>query len=224
IKERERAEQATREAHKYAENIVETLRESLLVLDTEMRVKIANQTFYKTFKVTPEETEGKLICDIGNRQWDIPRLRVLLGEIISKNTQFYDFEVDREFPNIGHKTMMLNARLLYQETPGTYLILLAIEDITEKKRLESQLLRSQRMESIGTLAGGIAHDLNNLLTPIMLSLQILKEKLKDEQSQKLLSILENNSQRGANLIKQVLSFARGVEGERNSLQVKHIIS
>ncbi len=80
------------------------------------------------------------------------------------------------------------------------------------------------MESIGTLAGGIAHDLNNMLTPIMLSLQMLKEKLKDEQSQRLLTILELNSQREANLIKQILSFARGVEGERKPFQVTNIIS
>ena len=98
------------------------------------------------------------------------------------------------------------------------------KDITEKKKLEAQLLRAQRMESIGTLAGGIAHDLNNVLTPMMLSLEMLKQKFKDEQSQRLLTILEKNSQRGADLIKQVLSFARGVEGERNPLQAKHLIS
>ncbi|KCZ70644.1 PAS domain S-box [Candidatus Methanoperedens nitroreducens] len=103
-------------------------------------------------------------------------------------------------------------------------ILIINTDITEKKKLEAQLLRAQRMESIGTLAGGIAHDLNNLMTPMMLSLQMLKQKFTDEQSQKLLSILERNSQRGANLIKQVLSFARGIEGERNPLQVGQIIS
>jgi two-component system cell cycle sensor histidine kinase/response regulator CckA len=103
-------------------------------------------------------------------------------------------------------------------------ILVINTDITEKKKLESQLLRSQRMESIGTLAGGIAHDLNNMLTPIMLSLQMLKEKFKDEQSKKLLTILEKNSQRGADLIKQVLSFSRGLEGERNPLKVGHIIT
>ncbi len=102
-------------------------------------------------------------------------------------------------------------------------ILIINTDITEKKKLESQLLRAQRMESIGTLAGGIAHDLNNVLTPIMLSLQMFKEKFKDEESQKLFTLLEKNSQRGANLIKQVLSFARGIEGERNALQVKHLI-
>ncbi|NJD76197.1 MAG: PAS domain S-box protein [Candidatus Methanoperedens sp.] len=98
------------------------------------------------------------------------------------------------------------------------------KDVTNKKYLEAQLLRAQRMESIGTLASGMAHDLNNVLTPIMLSLHILKEKFKDEQSQKLLTVLEQNSQRGANLIKQVLSFARGVEGEHKPLQIAHLIS
>ncbi len=98
-----------------------------------------------------------------------------------------------------------------------------ISDITEKKKLESQFLRAQRMESIGTLAGGIAHDLNNLLTPIMLSLQILKQKFTDEQSQKLITLLEQNSHRAAGLIKQVLSFARGIEGERNALQAAYLI-
>jgi signal transduction histidine kinase len=79
------------------------------------------------------------------------------------------------------------------------------------------------MESIGTLAGGIAHDLNNMLTPMMMSLSLLKEKLKDEQSRKIFSILEINSRRGAGLIKQVLSFARGVEGERKHLRITNII-
>ncbi len=98
------------------------------------------------------------------------------------------------------------------------------KDITETKMLEAQLLRAQRMESIGILAGGIAHNLNNMLTPMMMSLHMLKQKFKDEQSQKLFNILEKNSQRSADLIKQVLSFSRGVEGERNPLQVAHIIA
>ncbi len=224
ITERKKAEKALREAHAYSESIVETLRESLVVLDPQLRVKTANKTFYKTFKVLPEETLNKFIYDIGNRQWDIPRLRELLEEIIPKNTYLSDFEVDNEFPTIGRRTMIHNARRLHQTDVDTQLILLAIEDITERKKLEAQLLRTQRMESIGTLAGGIAHDLNNMMTPLMLSLQILKEKFKDEQSQKLLNILEQNSQRSADLIKQVLSFARGVEGERKPLQVTDIIS
>ncbi len=224
ITEHRRAEQEIRQAHAYAESIVETLRESLVVMDAQQKVKTVNLTFYKTFKVTPEETINKFIFDIGNRQWNIPKLRKLLEEIIPKNTYFNDFEVDHEFPTIGRRTMLLNARQIHQIDTNKQLILLAIEDITDEKKLESQLLRSQRMESIGTLTGGIAHDLNNLMTPMMLSVEMLKQKFKDEQSQKLLTILEKNSQRGADLIKQVMSFARGVEGERNPLQAKHIIS
>jgi PAS domain S-box-containing protein len=103
-------------------------------------------------------------------------------------------------------------------------ILIINTDITEMKMLEGQLLRAQRMESIGTLAAGMAHDLNNMLTPVILSLQMLKERLKDEQSQKMLDILERNSLRQANLIKQIMSIARGIEVERKPLQVSDIIS
>ncbi len=103
-------------------------------------------------------------------------------------------------------------------------ILIINTDITEKKKLEAQLLRAQRMESIGTLVGGIAHDLNNMLTPIMLSLQTLKEKFKDEQSQKLLTILETSTHHGTNLTKRLASFTRGVEGEHTTLQLTHLIS
>jgi len=125
----------------------------------------------------------------------------------------------------GKKVIVKSRWTLVRDNEGKPKSILIINsDITENKKLESQLLRAQRMESIGTLAGGIAHDLNNVLTPMMLSLQLLKERFKDEQSQKLLTILEKNSQRGADLIKQVLSFARGVEGERNILQAKHIIT
>ncbi len=221
---RKKAEQAEQDARAYAGSIVETLRESLIVLDAQLRVVTANQTFYNTFKVSQEETMNKLIYELGNHQWDIPELRKLLEEIIPINTQFQDFEVDHEFQNIGRRTMLLSARRIYQRDGDMELILLAIEDITEKKKLESHLLRAQRMESIGTLAGGMAHDLNNMLTPIMLSLQTLKEKLTDEQNQRMLSILERNSQRSADLIKQVMSFARGVEGEREPLQASHIVS
>ncbi len=100
-----------------------------------------------------------------------------------------------------------------------------IEDITEKKRLESQFLRAQRMESIGTLASGIAHDLNNVLTPILTSTQLMLMKSDpDSKQQQLLETIQNSARRGAALIKQVLSFARGVEGKRITLQVQHLIT
>lgn len=104
-------------------------------------------------------------------------------------------------------------------------ILVVSTDITEKKRLAAQFLRTQRLESIGTLAGGIAHDLNNILTPVLAIAQLLQMKLPhlDERSQQMLKVLEVNARRGAELVKQVLSFAQGMEGEYTLLQVKHLI-
>jgi PAS domain S-box-containing protein len=97
-------------------------------------------------------------------------------------------------------------------------------DSTEKKKLEQQFLRTQRMESIGTLAGGIAHDLNNALAPISMVVQLLRAKLTDADSRKLLDTIENSSQRSVDMVKQILSFSRGVQGERQVLQIKHLVS
>ena len=102
-------------------------------------------------------------------------------------------------------------------------LLLLFSDITEKKKLETQFLRSQRMESIGTLAGGIAHDLNNVLTPLLVAVQMLKEKITDDDGQQLLRVLETNVKRGASLVKQVLAFGRGVTGERALVYPAHVV-
>ncbi|MEL6458916.1 MAG: PAS domain S-box protein [Cyanobacteria bacterium J06621_15] len=102
-------------------------------------------------------------------------------------------------------------------------ILTVDTDITQKKELEKQFLRAQRMESIGTLASGIAHDLNNVLSPILMSVQLLKSKSHNEQEISMLGIVENNAKRGANLVKQVLSFARGIEGDRTVIPVQELV-
>ncbi|HKZ42669.1 MAG TPA: PAS domain S-box protein, partial [Candidatus Hodarchaeales archaeon] len=103
-------------------------------------------------------------------------------------------------------------------------ILVINTDVTEKKNLEAQLLRAQRLEVVGALAGGVAHDINNVLTPIMLSLYILKGKLKDEDGENLIEILETSAKRGASLIKQIQTFARGAEGERKPIKITDVIS
>ncbi len=102
-------------------------------------------------------------------------------------------------------------------------ILVINTDVTERKKVEAQLLRAQRMESIGTLAGGIAHDLNNILSPILMAVQMLQVKVDDPDILQWLEILQSNSERGADMVRQVLSFARGVEGERVQLQPKHLV-
>ena len=96
-------------------------------------------------------------------------------------------------------------------------------DITEKKKIEAQFMRAQRMESIGTLAGGIAHDLNNILAPIMLSIDFLKTISDHPQAKKILDTIEISAKRGADIVRQVLSFARGVEGQRIEVQPKHLL-
>ncbi|MHC5827240.1 MAG: histidine kinase dimerization/phospho-acceptor domain-containing protein, partial [Nostoc sp.] len=112
---------------------------------------------------------------------------------------------------------------LRNESDGTFRHLALMRDITQQKQVEAQLLRSQRLESIGTLTSGIAHDLNNILSPILMSVQLLQKKLPDQQSQQILQTLENNVKRGANLLKQVLSFARGIEGKRTIVQIQPLI-
>jgi len=102
-------------------------------LDKDLRVISANSSFYSAFQVSPEETENKLVYDIGSSQWAIPQLRKLLEEILTRNTHFKNFEVDHVFPGIGRKVMSLNACRVYQEGAGTERILLAIEDITERR-------------------------------------------------------------------------------------------
>ncbi|MBI5057864.1 MAG: PAS domain S-box protein [Nitrospirae bacterium] len=121
------------------EDIVETVREPLIVLDADLRVLSANRSFYKFFRVTPEETIGNLIYDLGNRQWDIPGLRKLLEEILPENNKFDDYEVEHIFSGVGHKIMLLNARRVIHLEKGPQMILLAIEDITERRRMENEL-------------------------------------------------------------------------------------
>jgi PAS domain S-box-containing protein len=119
-----------------AQSILDTVRESLVVMDTELRVQSANRSFYQSFEVTPVDTEGRLIYKLGNGQWNIPRLRELLEHIIPQNSVFNDFQVEHCFPTIGCKTMLLNARKVRLEEGQKELILLAIEDITERRQAE----------------------------------------------------------------------------------------
>ena len=140
---RKQAEQEMQKTLDYAESIVETVREPLMVLDAGLRVISANRSFYETFKVEPGKTKGRLLYDLGNRQWDIPKLRELLEEILPRDTSFDNFEVEHEFKTIGRRVMHLNARRIYREMNETHFILLAIEDVTDRKRVEKALRESE---------------------------------------------------------------------------------
>lgn len=139
IEQRKQTERLIQDALEYSRGIVDTVREPLLVLDANLTVISANRSFYRAFKVKPEDTEKQHIYDLGNRQWNIPRLRELLEDILPETTSFDDFEVDHDFPGIGKRIMFLNARKVYRRFNHAQLILLAIEDITERKELEDRL-------------------------------------------------------------------------------------
>jgi diguanylate cyclase (GGDEF)-like protein/PAS domain S-box-containing protein len=139
ITERNRLGTEIQNAREYAENIVETVREPLVVLNSDLRILTTNHSFYDTFKVTPEETIGNFIYDLGNRQWDIPQLRELFEEILPHDTVINGYEVEHDFPGLGRKTILLNARQIFREKIGSHIILLAMEDITDRKKIEAAL-------------------------------------------------------------------------------------
>ena len=137
--ESQKAEQKIQKAREYAESIVETVRVPLIVLSHKLRVISANQSFYRVFKVSPQETVGEFIYDLGNRQWNIPGLRHLLEKILPDNKFFEDYEISHDFKAIGPRDMLLNARRL----DSVQMILLSIEDITDRKKSENKLRNSE---------------------------------------------------------------------------------
>jgi diguanylate cyclase (GGDEF)-like protein len=139
IEQRKQFERVIQDALEYANSIINTVHEPLVVLDADLRVISASRYFYQVFKVRPDETEMQHIYSLGNGQWDIPELRELLENILPKTACFDDFVVEQDFPVIGKRTMLLNAREVYQKAKRTKFILLAIEDITERRALEDKL-------------------------------------------------------------------------------------
>lgn len=150
-------EEKLHEARGYAENIVETVREPLLIMDGNLKVISANGAFYQTFRVNPKETQGEFVYNLGNGQWDIPELKRLLREIITKKNTFDNYEIRHKFESIGEKIMLLNARRIPPTPAKPKIILLAIEDITENvimkrdvaTRLEEQVkVRTKQLDEI----------------------------------------------------------------------------
>jgi diguanylate cyclase (GGDEF)-like protein/PAS domain S-box-containing protein len=127
------------EAHEFAESVINTVREPLISLDQDLRVVTVSRSFYEFFKVKPEETVGQLIYDLGNKQWDIPKLRELLETILPQKTTFDNYEVEHVFATIGRRVMLLNARQIKRGKGMERIILLAIEDITSRKEMEQEL-------------------------------------------------------------------------------------
>ncbi len=215
ITERKQAEDKIREQA----TLLDKAQDAILVRDLEHRILYWNRSAERLYGWTAQEVMGRPIKEL-LYQDPSPFLAATstvleTGEWVGEIQQF----------NRDGKTLTIEGRwTLVRDDQGRPKSILAINtDITERKKLEQQFLRAQRMESIGTLAGGIAHDLNNVLAPIMMSIELLRLQEKDPRRLDILATIEGSAKRGADMVRQVLSFARGVEGRQLEVQAKHLL-
>lgn len=197
--------------------------DAILVRDLDNNIQYWNQGAEKVYGWSAEEAIAQNANQLLYRPESLDQLKKVQSNLIERgNWQGELHQVNKQ----GQEIIVASRWTLMCDPQGHPKSILTVStDITEKKQMESQFLRTQRLESLGTLAGGIAHDLNNILTPLLSTAQLLQFKFPyaDEQSQHLFEIIETNTRRGAALVKQVLQFARGVEGKRAIVQVQHLI-
>jgi len=213
------SEVETKRARDYAEATLRTAPIPLLVLRADLRVNTANEAFYKNFQVAPEETEGTLIYDLGNRQWNIPKLRELLEDILPKNNLFNDFEITHEFETIGHRTMLLNARRMENETGQPLQIVLAIEDITKRKLAEEalrvamvELERASRAKD--DFLAALSHELRTPLTPVLMTATALADdSTLPPHVRTQIAMMRRNIELEARLIDDLLDLTRISRGK-----------
>jgi PAS domain S-box-containing protein len=201
--------------------LLDKARDAISVLDLEDRILFWNQSSERLYGWSAQDALGEKAQDLSCQA------------IVSQLAQVHATALERgewagELPQVtktGQNIVVESRWTLVRDDAGQPKSMLVVNtDITEKKKLEAQFLRAQRMESLGTLAGGIAHDINNVLTPIMMALDLLKMDLPHQQRNHFVNELQICAQRGADMVKQILSFARGVEGQRVPLQLKYVLN
>jgi PAS domain S-box-containing protein len=201
--------------------MLDKAQDAIMVRDFNGRVTYWNQRAERLYGWTAEEALGKDVRELIYDTDTVVEFDKAMGEVLAGG------EWTGEMRQVTKHKNQIAAECrwtLVRDDGGKPRSLLAINtDITEKKKMEAQFLRAQRMESVGTLAGGIAHDLNNVLSPVLMALQLLRTKLRDDEGQALLSVLQTNVKRGSDMVRQVLSFARGIEGERIRIQPSHLL-
>ena len=223
--------------HDLAEAIVDAIREPLLVLDPDLRVIAASRSFYRTFAVTPRKTEGQLVFDLGDGQWNIPGLRALLEDIIPKRRTVEAYEVEHEFPSIGRRVMLLNARRVFDEDGSASAILLAIEDVTRRREADRE--KDDLLQAKEILLQEMQHRVANSLQ-IIASILLLKARtVQSEETrlhlqdahQRVMSVatvqqqlhasgLNERIEIGPYLTKLCASLAASMVGERRALSIK----
>lgn len=218
-----RSLKGTEESRDYAEGIVETVREPLIILNPGLYVERANEAFYRTFQISKENTEGRLMYELDDGAWDIPQLRHLLEGILPQISCFEDFAVEHNFPRIGWRSMSLNARGIFRQDRGLNNILLAIEDVTERKVAEKRLLRSYA--DIEQFGYAVAHDLQEPLRAIGISSELIARRLNrlDSESNRLLIFLTEEVARLQTMVRDLLDYSQAGDSEnaaRESVSVE----
>src|SRR6185295_4720178 len=216
------------EARVFSDAIVDTVRHPILILDGALRVQRANVPFYREFKVKAEETENRPVFELGDREWEIPRLRMLLEEVLSKNTRFESFEVEHNFPGIGHKTMLLYGRRIVFKHAHDPKILLCMEDVTERRQSETAIRKlNTKLESsvvnrsaqlavsrgeMEAFTSTVAHDLRAPLRAMhgfsQSVLEDYKGKVLDDEAEAVLRRIMDASRRMDALIQDLLAYSR----------------
>jgi two-component system CheB/CheR fusion protein len=242
ITEQKRAKQL-QTVSEYSESIINTIREPLIVIDQGLRVVSASRAFYEVFKVNPEETVGQLIYDLGNKQWDIPKLRELLEDILPKKVSFDNYEVEHNFSTIGRRIMLLNARQIQRASGKERIILLAIEDITERREIENglekaheeltelatELKRTSRAKS--EFLANMSHELRTPLNSINGFSEVLYDETFGPLNEKQKKYVNNVLTSGKHLlllINQILDMAKVEAGKMklalSSLPMKNLLN
>lgn len=217
------AEEALQQSEQNFRSLLDATPDSLVIVDDKGNITQANKRTFQMFGYGEDDLLGKpielLIPERFHKKHVAHRskyLRDLKSRQMGIGLDLHALRNDgKEFP--------VEISLSYQRRGTSIIVLAAIRDVSERKLLEEQFLRAQRLESIGTLAGGIAHDLNNVLGPILLSLEVMRKRIPDKSIQRMIDIIAASAKRGADLIKQVLSFARGIKGEHVAVQIRHLI-
>ena len=219
-------QQAIPDALEYANSIIDTVPSPLLVLDGDLRISSASRSFYQAFKVTPEETIGQFIYDLGNRQWNVPKLRELLEDILPKHSFIEEFEVEHNFPSLGLRVMLLNARRVLRKPNGDQFILLVVKDITNRKLMEQKLLASEHLASLGHFSGSMAHEIRNSLATISSSAYYLKTKLGDADAkvQTHLERIKSGVDSAGNIIQSLQNLTQTKEPNLDKLDLRTIAS
>ncbi len=209
------------ESREYAESIINTVREPLISLDQDLRVVSASRSFYEVFKVNPKETVGQLIYDLGNNQWDIPKLRELLENILPQKATFDNYEVEHDFSGIGRRIMLLNARQIQRVLGKERIILLAIEDITKRREIEDGLKMAKIAAEAASQAkseflANMSHELRTPLNAIIGFSEVLYDQkfgpVNETQKDYLNEVLDS-SKHLLSLINEILDLAKVESGK-----------